>query len=48
MQDIDELLEVTGESLSNKDLKELVEQMHEDDKISISEDADQKDFQWIF
>ena len=43
-QDIEELLQVTtGESLSNDDLKELVEQqVHDDDEISVSEDEEQK------
>ena len=44
-QDIEELLQVTiCESLSNDDLKELVEQqVHEDDEISVSEDEEQKE-----
>ena len=44
-QDIEDLLQVTtGESLSNDDLKELVEQqVHEDDEISVSEDEEQKE-----
>ncbi|XP_029054068.1 tigger transposable element-derived protein 1-like [Osmia bicornis bicornis] len=40
-QDIDELLQVTiDESLSNDDLKELVEQVHEYDEVSVSEDEE--------
>ncbi|XP_015186874.1 PREDICTED: tigger transposable element-derived protein 1-like [Polistes dominula] len=43
-QDIEELLQViTGESLSNDDLKEFVEQqVHEDDEVSVSEDEEQR------
>ena len=42
-QDIEELLQVrTGESFSNDDPKQLVEQqVHEDDEISVSEDEEQ-------
>ncbi|KAK2578211.1 hypothetical protein KPH14_000945 [Odynerus spinipes] len=44
-QDIEELLQVPiGESLSNDDLKELVEQqVHKDDEFSVSEDEEQKE-----
>ena len=38
----------TGESLSNDDLKELVEQVHEDDEISVSGDEEQTDFSTDF
>ena len=49
-QDIEELLQVTtGESLSNDDLKELVEQqVNEDDEISVSEDEEQKELSTDF
>ena len=47
-QNIEELLQVTaGESLSNDDLKELVEQVHEDDEITVSEDEKQKELSLI-
>ncbi|XP_067121983.1 tigger transposable element-derived protein 1-like [Centruroides vittatus] len=49
-QDIEELLQVTtGESFSDDDLKELVEQqVHEDDEISVSEDEEQKELSTDF
>ena len=49
-QDIEELLQVTtGESLSNDDLKELVQQkVHEDDEVSVSEDEEQMELSTDF
>lgn len=48
-QEIEELLQTTGESLFNDDLKELVEQqVNEDDEIGVSEDVEQKERQRIF
>ncbi len=48
-QDIDEIFQVTtGESPSNDDLKELVEQVDLDDEVSISEDEEQKELSTDF
>lgn len=47
-QDTEKSLQVTGESISEDDLKEFVEQIYRDDEISISENEEQGEISMDF